>query len=104
MKTTLLFSLLLCSFQAFSQDWSSCEYDLSRLERTADYARDIAMELESLKSDYEDCIQYPDIYDFMNDNCESNGADYNYKLSELDNEMNELMRRVKGSISSCGYQ
>lgn len=104
MKTTLTLILLICSFQANSQDWSSCEYDLSKLERVADDASDIASDLESLKSDYEDCIEYPDTYDLMDDGCESQRADYEYKLSDLDNEMNDLMRNVKGSLNSCGYQ
>lgn len=104
MKKAAIMLLMIYPFQAFSQDWSSCEYDLSKLESVADDASDIASDLESLKNDYEDCLQYPDTYDLMDDGCESQRADYEYKLSELDDEMNNLMRNVRGSLSSCGYE
>jgi conjugal transfer/entry exclusion protein len=104
MKKTMVLLMLIFPLNAYSQDWSSCEYDLSKLKKAANSTSYIASDLQRLKSNYENCIQYPDTYDLMNDGCESQRADYEYKLSDLDNEMNGLMRNVKGSLSSCGYQ
>jgi len=96
-------------------DWSSCESDLSRVSRQAREAENLASnmqnmeyELERKKSDYENCLMFPDLYDLLDDGCENDRYDYNRKvneynngLSEMQGEMEALISRANNAISSC---
>lgn len=96
--------ILLLPGTTYAQDWSSCEYDLWGVKKAANNANYSAAYLDRLNNDYVNCLQYPSTYDLMNDNCESYSSEYNIKLSEFDSEMNELLRKVKNSLSACGYE
>lgn len=116
-KILIITTLLILPQISHSADWSSCEYELSRVSREAKNTEYIASELssmqselESLKDEYESCVQFPDIYDLMRDGCQSQLNDYNWKVdeynskvSELSNEFDTMVRKVKNSISYCGF-
>ena len=108
--------ILVCSAGAHAADWYSCESELSRVQRHARNAKDVASDLDSLNSElemlrneYEDCVQFPEIYDLLQDGCSSQVDDYNWKvneynsrLSDLQSVMDSLIRRVRNSQSYCG--
>ena len=98
-------------------DWSSCESELSRIKREARDAESTASDLDSLEDDleyerneYEDCLQFPDVYDLYGDGCESQRSDYNWKvneynskISDMDSDINNLIRRVKRALSDLNF-
>ncbi|WP_028468993.1 hypothetical protein [Neptunomonas japonica] len=110
--------LFLLSNQSLAVDWYSCESELTRVSRQARSAGSVASDiqsikssLDSLKNDYENCLNYPEIYDLMQDGCESRRNNYNWKVEEynsrvssMDDEINNLTRRMKNSLNHCGYQ
>jgi len=112
----VLFILVVSICQA--EDWSSCADDLDRLRRAARDAADAAeqaesarQEFESKKEELENCLSYPDIYDLMQDNCqsirwdyESTRDDYESALSTLESELDTVLRRFRSLEWSCGVQ
>jgi hypothetical protein len=103
---------------AQASDWSSCADDLDRLRRAARDASDLAQqvelakqEFESKKGELENCLNYPKIYDFMRDRCqslrwgyESAHSRYRSELSNLESELNTIESRIRSVEWSCGYQ
>ena len=99
-----------------ANDWSSCADDLDRLRRASRDASDAAESAESSKQEFEDkkeelqnCINYPDIYDLMQDQCqslrwdyESAKSDYESALSDLESELSTVESRVRSVEWSCG--
>ena len=99
-------------------DWSSCADDLDRLRRAVRDASDAAeeaesarQEFESKKEELENCIHFPDIYDLMQDKCQSLRWDYesarsNYEsaLNNLEDELDTVARRIRSVEWSCEVQ
>jgi len=116
----ILVVILTCSYIpfAYAADWGSCAGELDRLRRAARDASDAAQqvesakqELESEKDELENCINYPDIYDLMDDRCQSQQWDYdsardNYKsqISNLESELNTVESRIRSVQWSCDFQ
>jgi hypothetical protein len=114
-RRRLALLLLILPTHSLAENWSSCESDLSRVSRQARNAESEASDMQNLeyeldrkKSDYEDCLMFPDTFDLMDDGCENYRYDYNRKvneynngLSEIQGEMETLIRRANTAISSC---
>lgn len=116
------FIFLVCIFlisgvnSSLANDWSSCADDLDRLRRASRDASDAAESAESARQEFEDkkeelenCINYPDIYDLMQDQCqslrwdyESAKSDYESALSNLESELSTVESRVRSVEWSCG--
>ncbi len=114
----LIFFLFLFLFSGisyiFADDWSSCADALNALSLASKDASEAAEETESAKHEFEDakdelenCITYPDIYDFMDDQCQSLKWEYNYSkndynsaLSHLSSELYTVDSRIR-SVESC---
>jgi DNA repair exonuclease SbcCD ATPase subunit len=119
---SIIFIFFVCFFQfsiaesGLADDWSSCADDLDRLKRASRDASEAAEEAESAKQEFEDkkeelqnCINYPDIYDLMQDNCqslrwdyESAKSDYESALSDLESELSTVESRIRSVEWSCG--
>jgi len=112
----VFFFQFLSAAPAISDDWSSCADDLDRLRRASRDASEAAERAESAKQEFEDkrdelqnCINYPDIYDLMQDQCqslrwdyESAKSDYESALSDLESELSTVESRIRSVESSCG--
>ena len=114
--------LLICFFQISSagfcsgDDWSSCADDLDRLRRASRDASEAVERAESARQEFEDkreelqnCINYPDIYDLMQDQCqslrwdyESAKSDYESALYNLQSELSAVESRIRSVEWSCG--
>jgi len=119
---SIIFVLLVFFFQFLSatpgsaDDWSSCADDLDRLRRASRDASEAAERAESAKQEFEDkkdelqnCVDYPDIYDLMKDQCESlrwdyesAKSDYESALSDLESELSTVGSRIRSVEWSCG--
>ena len=111
----IIFIVFLSQAICNAEDWSSCADDLDRLRRGARDAADAAeqaenarQEFESKKDDLQNCIDFPDTYDLMQDNCQSAKWDYesaksNYRsaLNNLEMELDTVIRRFRSIGSSC---
>lgn len=114
---TLFILLIFQPLPLFATDWDDCSSELDRLRRASRNAADEAEEAESAKNEYESkkdelesCLNYPDIYDLLDDNCESIRWDYdsalsNYQseVSDLESELDTVGRRIRSVQSSCDY-
>ena len=118
----VIFISLVCLFQISSavfglaDDWSSCADDLDRLRHASRDASEAAERAESAKQEFEDkredlqnCINYPDIYDLMQDQCqslrwdyESAKNDYESALYDLQSELSTVESRIRSVEWSCG--
>jgi DNA repair exonuclease SbcCD ATPase subunit len=112
----VLLFLFLSVVSGLADDWSSCADDLDRLRRAARDALEAAERAESARQEFEDkrdelqnCINYPDIYDLMQDQCqslrweyESAKSDYESALSELESELSTVESRIRSVEWSCG--
>ena len=54
----------------------------SEAESVSSEMQSLEYELESLRNDYESCRQFPETFDFMDDDCESQRSEVNYKVDE----------------------
>lgn len=107
----LLLVLPICAYG----DWSSCESELNRLSREARGAESVASDMQSLereyennKSQYERCRMFPDTFDLMGDECQfqriqynQSVDEYNSRLSDMQSELDSLIRRAKRAINEC---
>jgi hypothetical protein len=79
-----------------SLDWSGCNSELDRLRRSARDASDQASAVESAKSSYDSCRR-----DRSND-CSNEQSHYESERSNFVSELDTVMSRYKGALSSCG--
>jgi hypothetical protein len=100
-----------------AQDWSSCQHDLDGVKRVAQDASDAAEELESLENELQDkrselqnCVSEPRIYDIYRDRCRSQRAEYedarqdfSQKKARLQDELTALESRLRSVQLSCDY-
>jgi len=112
-----LVTILLLTTLSGAEDWSSCQDDLDRVKRAAQEASDAAEELDSKAREVEDkrselqnCLTYPSMYDVWRDRCQSQRREYDYarqdyisKKRELESELSTLESRLRSVQSSCGY-
>ena len=105
----VLFFTFLSAASGLADDWSSCADDLDRLRRAARDASEAAeraesarQEFEDKKDDLENCVNYPDIYDLMQDQCQSIRWDYESALSNLESELSSVESRIRSVEWSCG--
>ena len=110
------FFQFLSSPSGLAGDWSSCADDLDRLRRASRDASEAAERTESAKQEFEDkreelqnCVNYPDIYDLMRDQCqsvrwdyESAKSEYESALSDLESELSTVEHRIRSVEWSCG--
>ena len=108
--------LILGVAYSMADDWSSCADDLDRLRRASRDASEAAERAESAKQEFEDkkeelqnCINYPDIYDLMQDQCQSlrwdydsSKSDYESALYDLESELSTVESRIRSVEWSCG--
>lgn len=116
----IVVTILTCSYIpiANTTDWIGCADELDRLRRVARDASDTAQQIESAKQnldsekgELENCLNYPDSYDMMDDRCQSQRWDYdsardNYKsqISNLEGELNTVQSRIRSVQWSCDFQ
>jgi hypothetical protein len=100
---------------AEAQDWSSCSYDLDAIRwaaRDASYeaeASDSAeQDFEQARDDLQSCLDFPDVYDLLEDGCQSQRweydsarSEYESALSNLEYELSTVARKIRGAESSC---
>jgi hypothetical protein len=98
-----------------AEDWSSCADDLDSLRRASRDAADAAeqaesarQEFESKKDELQNCIDFPEIYDLLQDYCqsarwdyESAKSDYRSALSNLEVELDTVISRFRSLGWSC---
>jgi chromosome segregation ATPase len=77
-------------------DWADCNSELDRLRRAARDASDNASEVESAKSEYESCR------DERRRDCSSERSQYEGELQGFTSELDTVVSRYKGALSSCG--
>jgi hypothetical protein len=96
-------------------DFDMCGDDLDELSTKASSAADAARavseakdELDDAKQEYRNCVQFPDIYDLMEDGCQSRRFDYqmaldtyNSAIDEFNTEMRGVVASFKGLRASC---
>lgn len=106
LSVSLLVVILTCNIIpfAYATDWNSCADDLDRLRRATRDASDAAQQVESEKDELENCLHYPDIYDLMEDGCQSSRWDYNSARSNLESELNTVESRIRSVQWSCDFQ
>ena len=85
-------------------DWSSCQDDLDRARRSARDASDYASEVESKHNELQDCVNYPDTYDLLQDGCRHYRTDYEDAKTNLTSELDTLNNRLRDVQYSCGYR
>jgi hypothetical protein len=109
---------LLVAATASAQDWSSCASDLDDLRRRADDAASVAQDTESKQrrfksagDDLRQCLQFPQIYDLLNDGCQNKRSDYDSarssyhsQLSSLQSALEDVDHKIRSSNSSCGVE
>ena len=75
-------------------------------------------ELESAKDELNNCLTFPDIYDLLDDGCQSYrwdvssaysdyeyaNNDYGYAINNLISELDTLAYKIRSMESSCGYE
>jgi hypothetical protein len=105
-------------FCAYGEDWRDCADELDRLRRAARHASEAAEEaasakeeVENKKDELQNCLNWPDTFDLMDDNCQnlrwdydSALSDYRYKLSNLESELSTVESRIRSVQWSCGYE
>jgi len=105
-----------------AQDWSSCADDLDRLRRgarnasdAAEQAKYAAEQAEYAREELENCLMFPDVYDLLEDGCqsyrwdyESARSDYESAYSEyesarsnVESELDTVGRRIRNVNGSC---
>ena len=78
-----LFATLVSS-SVFSTDWDNCAYALDGLRLAARDANDAVNSAKTKADDFERCKRYPDVYDFMRDQCSGKAYDYQSAASTGD--------------------
>ena len=113
-----LFLSLLFVLTSFAQDWDDCQWELEKLTKVAKNAAWASEEASSAKSYYDDayetyqnCLLYPDIYDYYDDGCssqkwdyESERDDYQIAVQNLLDEMYDLNRALRLVQISCEFE
>ena len=108
---------LLKTCAVYAQYWSGCSSDLDGIRRAARDASDEADTAESAEWDFEqarddlqNCVNFPDVYDLLEDGCQSKRWDYESAQSEyesavsgLEYELSSLARKIRAAENSCDY-
>lgn len=111
-------ALLFVAATASAQDWSSCASDLDDLRRRADDASSAAQDTDSkqrrfkiAEDELRQCLQFPQIYDFLRDGCQSKRSEYDSarssyrsQLSSLQSAIEDVDYKIRSSNSSCGVE
>lgn len=84
-------------------NWDSCADDLDRLRRAARDATDKANDVNTKADEFENCKNYPDMYDLMRDRCRSKASDYQSALSDLESELGTINSRIRSVQASCDF-
>jgi hypothetical protein len=100
--TAMVIVVLVGTRFVFAADWSSCAYELERLQRAARDASYVAQELDQKGQDYESCKTYPDTYDLLEDQCESKRYAYQRAANDLESSLDTVDSRIRSMSSSCG--
>lgn len=109
--------LILPGFLLGSVDWPSCVSDMERLGRAvknATYAAEEAgsnhEELADAKEELQNCLDFPEIYDLLEDGCRSPRWDYDSALSSyrsaessFEGELETVRSRFRSMQTSCGF-
>lgn len=103
-------AILLCPLPGICVDWAACSLDLGHLlgvveeaeaaVQDAQYARE---EYESALEDLENCRNFPEIYDFLDDGCQSQLSDVEDAESEYEWVASEAEARFEDLRSVLGY-
>lgn len=100
----ILSSLSAASSAPLVRDWSDCEYDLDRVNRSARDASYAASDANSKADELENCLNDPDTYDLLGDGCRSYRSDYESSLDQLQSELDTLNSRLVSVQYSCSYE
>jgi hypothetical protein len=109
-----LLSCLLATSSS-SQNLSQCSWDLNQLSQTASQTGSLVNAASSAQDRYkrdfdelEMCIKFPDIYDLLNDGCQSkrnkalsSQRNFEHALSSLDLSFSSLNRSLRSVSQSC---
>ena len=101
-----------------AQDWDDCSYELDRLQRASRNASYEAEQAASAQRNYENdrdelqnCLNFPEIYDLLDDGCqsqrweyESSRSEYESALSSLGYELETVASRIRAVERSCGVE
>ncbi len=105
-------SVTLC----LANDWSSCSYDLDDLSSAAEDASAAARRADWSKQEFEEkkralqnCINFPDVYDLMDDGCQmarwnydSAKSSYQTDLFSLQSELSTVETHIRSIEWPCG--
>lgn len=95
--------LIVFALTALASDWDSCADALNRLRHAARNATDKANDVKAKYDEFENCKNYPEIYDYMRDRCRSKASEYRNAVSDLESELSTVSSRIKSVQYSCGY-
>ena len=106
------------SWSTYAADWTNCDIELGRLSRHARDAELSASNLAQLESaltmekdNLQQCLNYPEMYDLLEDGCSNKRssvnlkvAEYNNALQTLDLDIQPMLARLKSILLYCGYK
>lgn len=87
---------------AISSAWNGCANELDRLQRATSDAAAAANDVNYKAVDYENCQQYPRLYDQMHDECRSKAYDYQNTVRNFNNSLITVENSIQLVNSSCG--
>ena len=106
--TTIVVGVFCFSGGSFATDWPSCGYDFDEISQAASEQAYAAHEMalikseldyqevvvESARADLESCRDYPEVYDLLDDGCQS----YYYEYQSAIEDYNYTVERYNSSL------
>lgn len=89
-----------------ADEWQLCAFKIADVQDAALHSKAVASqlgvladELQSLKDDYDECVRWPEMYDYANDGCAGPRADYDDQVDEYDSKLSEWSRRFEALLN-----
>jgi peptidoglycan hydrolase CwlO-like protein len=119
--------VFLLTIPAHGIDFDDCSINLTKIAKISKEASEITDELDDLKNEMDsknndlesekhklkNCMNYPETYDLLNDGCSSINSRYKYALEDFNNsvenynskikELEDLMDELKSEIKKLEY-
>lgn len=102
--TRVFLILAYCPLITSASDWTSCADDLDRLRKAASEANNAATQANLEANEFEDCKNFPEVYDLYRDGCRGASSEYRNALSTLENELSTVDGKIRSVALSCGVE
>jgi hypothetical protein len=83
-------------------DWSACNDALDGVRRAARDAVDVTSNVDSAKTDYQQCRQFPETFDLLRDRCQSQRSEYESEKQNAQSAIDLVVSRYRRMQDSCG--